>query len=63
MNPGILIVQVKEGSPADEAGIQEGDLIKEVNRKPVKDLKDLPKSDRPHKKKGGMFFSGLNGEG
>ncbi len=37
--PGILIVQVQEGSPAEEAGIQEGDLIKEVNRKPVKDLK------------------------
>ena len=37
--PGILVTQVQEGSPADEAGIQEGDLIKEVNRKPVKDLK------------------------
>jgi serine protease Do len=37
--PGILIVQVKEGSPAEEAGVQEGDIIKEVNRKPVKDLK------------------------
>jgi serine protease Do len=37
--PGILIVQVREGSPAEEAGVQEGDIIKEVNRKPVKDLK------------------------
>ncbi|MBA4394742.1 MAG: peptidase, partial [Desulfobacca sp.] len=37
--PGVLIVQVREGGPAEEAGIQEGDLIKEVNRKPAKDLK------------------------
>jgi serine protease Do len=37
--PGIIIVQVQEGSPAEEAGLQEGDLIKEVNRKPVKDMK------------------------
>jgi serine protease Do len=37
--PGILVVQVQEGSPAEEAGLQQGDLIKEVNRKPVKDLK------------------------
>jgi serine protease Do len=37
--PGIIVVQVQEGSPAEEAGLQEGDLIKEVNRKPVKDMK------------------------
>ncbi|MCJ7833339.1 MAG: DegQ family serine endoprotease [Deltaproteobacteria bacterium] len=37
--PGILVIEVQEGGPADEAGIQEGDLIKEVNRKSVKDLK------------------------
>ena len=37
--PGLLVMQVKDGSPADDAGIQTGDLIKEVNRKPVKDIK------------------------
>jgi serine protease Do len=37
--PGILVTQVQEGGPADEAGIQQGDLIKEVNRKSVKDIK------------------------
>ncbi|RPH89225.1 MAG: PDZ domain-containing protein, partial [Desulfobacteraceae bacterium] len=37
--PGVIVLQVKEGGPADEAGIQPGDLIKEINRKPVKDLK------------------------
>jgi serine protease Do len=37
--PGLIILQVKDGSPADEAGLQPGDLIKEVNRKPVRDVK------------------------
>ena len=37
--PGVIVLQVKEGGPADDAGIQPGDLIKEINRKPVKDLK------------------------
>ena len=39
MNPGLSSSRLKEGGPADEAGIQPGDLIKEINRKPVKDLK------------------------
>jgi serine protease Do len=37
--PGVIVLQVKEGGPADDAGIQPGDLIKEINRKPVRDLK------------------------
>ncbi len=32
---GVLVVSVKEQSPADEAGIQANDLIEEVNTKPV----------------------------
>jgi serine protease Do len=36
--PGVIVAQVSEGSPAEEAGIQEGDLIKEINQKPVKDI-------------------------
>jgi serine protease Do len=29
------------GSPAAEAGIQTGDVIKQVNRKPVKNVEDF----------------------
>ncbi len=54
--PGILIIQVQEGSPADEAGIQEGDLIKEVNRKPVKDLKTYQTLIGSLKKGGNVLF-------
>jgi len=32
---GVLVIGVKPGSKAEEAGIQQGDLVKEVNRKPV----------------------------
>jgi serine protease Do len=32
---GAVIENVKSGSPADNAGLQSGDVIEEVNRKPV----------------------------
>jgi len=35
---GILIVSVQPGSSADNAGIKKGDIIKEINRKPVTTL-------------------------
>jgi serine protease Do len=38
---GILVTGVEEGSPADDTGIQEGDVITEVNRKPVLTLRQF----------------------
>src|SRR5262245_20277437 len=38
---GVLVTRVEGGSPAANAGIQTGDIIREVNRKPVKDADDL----------------------
>jgi serine protease Do len=37
---GALVGNVQPGSPADNAGLQRGDLILEVNRKPVKSASD-----------------------
>jgi serine protease Do len=34
---------VEPGSPAADAGIQEGDVISQVNRKPIKDVEDFAK--------------------
>ena len=40
---GVLVIEVESGSKADKAGIQQGDLIKELNRKPIANLKDFRK--------------------
>jgi len=34
---GVLVQQVRPGSPAEDAGLQPGDVIQEVNRKPAGD--------------------------
>jgi len=34
---GVLVQQVRPGSPAEDAGLQPGDVIQEVNRKPAAD--------------------------
>lgn len=38
---GVVIADVASGSPAAEAGLQQGDVIKEVNRTPVRHVSDL----------------------
>jgi serine protease Do len=37
---GIVVVRVQEGGPADKAEVREGDLILEMDHKPIKTLKD-----------------------
>jgi len=37
---GVIIAQVKRGGPADEAGIQTGDIIRQINRSKVSSLKE-----------------------
>ena len=38
---GVLVVGVQPGSKAEAAGVQQGDLVKEVNRKPVTNADEL----------------------
>jgi serine protease Do len=38
---GIMVVDVTSGSKAEEAGLQPGDVIKEVNRKEVRSVEDF----------------------
>jgi serine protease Do len=40
-NKGVVVTRVESGSPAANSGIQTGDVIREVNRKPVKDVEDF----------------------
>jgi serine protease Do len=38
---GVVVIRVEPGSPAENAEIQTGDVIREVNRKPIKDVEDF----------------------
>jgi serine protease Do len=38
---GVVVSDVEPGSPAGEAGIQRGDVVLEVNRRPVNSLRDF----------------------
>jgi serine protease Do len=38
---GVVVTRVEPGSPAANSGLQTGDVIREVNRKPVKDVEDF----------------------
>jgi serine protease Do len=41
---GVVVTDVKPESPADQAGIAEGDIIREVNRTRVERMEDLEKA-------------------
>ncbi|MCF8026083.1 MAG: DegQ family serine endoprotease [Desulfobacteraceae bacterium] len=40
---GVIVVEIKPGSKADKAGIQEKDIIKEINHKPISSVADCRK--------------------
>lgn len=37
---GVVVIKVESGSPADEAGLKRGDLIKEINHKEITGLRE-----------------------
>ena len=41
---GAVITSVRDGSPAQEAGLQQGDVIVEVDRKPVQSADEAVKN-------------------
>ena len=40
---GVVVIQVAPGSNGEMAGIQQGDLIKEINRRPVSTPEEVKK--------------------
>jgi serine protease Do len=53
---GVVVVDVLSGSPADDAGIRPGDVITEVDRKPVKGLKDYQSAMKTASQKKALLF-------
>jgi serine protease Do len=53
---GVVVTGVAQGSPADDAGIQAGDIIKETNRVPVKNLRDFESAMRKSGKNKPVLF-------
>jgi serine protease Do len=43
---GLLVIEVHPGSPADQVGIQPADVIREVNQRPVSNVKDFERATR-----------------
>jgi serine protease Do len=40
---GVIVARVDDGSPAEEAGIQRGDVVREINRQKVRSVADFEK--------------------
>jgi serine protease Do len=51
---GVIVIGVEPNSKAQAAGIQQGDLIIEVNRKNVESVKDFKNLIEQHKKSDGI---------
>ena len=53
---GLVVVGVEDGSLADEIGLQEGDVILEINRKKIEAIKDFEKAIRDANIEKGILF-------
>jgi S1-C subfamily serine protease len=41
-----LVLEVQSGSPAEQVGLEPADVIREVNQKPVNNVKDFERAVR-----------------
>jgi serine protease Do len=60
---GVVVVRVEPGSPADEADIKKGDIIKEINKKEIGSLEEFNKSaTRVKKNESVLLFVNRSGK-
>ncbi|MCL4476798.1 MAG: DegQ family serine endoprotease [Nitrospirae bacterium] len=59
---GVVVSRVEPGSPAENAGLQRGDVIQEVNRKPVKDTQGFLRKIEEAKDGGSILLLVHRGE-
>ena len=43
---GVLVVEVQPGSPADQVGVEPADVIREINQRPVSNVKEFERATR-----------------
>lgn len=53
---GVVVAGVQPGSPADNAALQSGDMILEVNRHPVKNVDDMKEKIEKAPNKGSLLL-------
>ncbi len=53
---GVIVISVEDGSLADEIGLQEGDVILEINRKKIETVKDFEKAVKDANLEKGILF-------
>ena len=53
---GLLVIQVENGSPAEEAGIKQGDIILEIDQEPMENLYKYGEKIRQYKKDDTILF-------
>jgi len=59
---GVVVANVDPGSLAEEVGLRSGDIIKEINRNPVNNMKEFRKEMKKAKLKAGVLFLIQRGE-
>ncbi|MGH7783217.1 MAG: PDZ domain-containing protein, partial [Candidatus Binatia bacterium] len=60
---GLVITSVRPGSPAEDAGLQRGDVVAEINRHPVRNLADYNREVTKVEKGKSLLFLVRRGEG
>lgn len=58
---GVIVSAIRPDSPASNAGVQRGDIIKEIDRRPVKGVKDFLKALSAVEKKDSILFLIIRG--
>jgi S1-C subfamily serine protease len=59
---GLVVTKVQDGSAADEAGIQPGDVILQINRQPVKTLDEVKTATTKTKANTALFLINRGGQ-
>jgi serine protease Do len=59
---GVVVTSVERGSPADDAGLRRGDVILEIDRKPIRNLSEYRDMIAGLKQRGSALFLVQRGE-